>query len=358
MKNIFILMIILMLFCVLIPPIAGDSGDNTLNNISQTIAIPTTGTAVLGTKDSMTQYESWLDQCASEITNYSTMVLNFLGVNNLSWSQSLPSTTPAVTLTPAAATPTAQPTLDIPETAQRTTILKVNGADGWVTSDPFTVDGPYWELWYTADPLMTGGQDSSSPSSSYSAVFPTLSIQVIDAANNTVIETIEPPGGLDKSLWERSGIDPRPWEEKFYQGYSRYYLKISATNVRSYIVEARIPSQPEQIAPTAFPTTPRSTQTQKQYIIACRVYRQGSSVDVIFEGGSDAASLQYISLTENANPLGTLGSPGSQTPLKIGSEEDFPVSDPDPVYYVIGTGHFMNGDTQKIFETTLEPAAY
>jgi len=285
------------------------------------------------------------------------MILNFFGIKNIPWSENIPAITPTVTSVPAAATPAVQPTLDIPEIPQRTTILKVTGADGWVTSDPFTVDGPYWELWYTADPLTTGGQDTSSPSASYSAVFPKLSIQVVAAPNNTIIETIEPPGGLDETLWARSGIDPRPWIEKFYQGYSQYYLKISATNVRSYIVEARIPSQPEQFGTTAeVPATPRSTQTWKQYVIACRVYRQGSSVDVTLEGGSDASSLQFISLTENAQVLGNIGTPGSQTPLKIGTEEQLPVSDPDPVWYVIGTGHFLNGDTQKIFETTLEPS--
>ena len=360
MKNILLAYIILILLCLVISPVTGDTGDNAVNTISQTLAIPPTGTALPGTQGSMTQYESWLNQCAAEITGYSTMVLQFFGVSSLPWSQNIPAAaTPAVVSTTAMATLTAGPALSIPEIPERTTLLKVTGADGWETSDTFAVNGPYWELWYTADPQITGGQDTTSPSASYSAVFPSLSIQVIDASNNTVIETIEPPGGLDKTLWERTGIDPRPWLEKFNQGYSQYYLKISATNVNAYLVEARVPSRPEQYGPTdTISTTPTATVIRKNYVIACRVYREGSSVDVIFSGGSDAASLQYITLTENGQILGTLGDPGSPAPLKIGAEGNFPVSDPDPGWYVIGMGHFLNGDTQKVFETTLEPSAY
>ena len=107
---------------------------------------------------------------------------------------------------------------------------------------PFWSQGGYWELWYTADPLITGGQDSVSASGPNSALFPHLSIQVIDKTNSArVVETVEPQGGLDKTLWAKSGIDPRPWKQKFYEGNKEYYLVITAKHLKSYTIEARIP---------------------------------------------------------------------------------------------------------------------
>ena len=96
-----------------------------------------------------------------------------------------------------------------------TSLMTVTGQTG-KTSDTFLVPGGYWELWYTADPLITGGQDSVSASGSNSALFPHLSIQVIDKTNSArVVETVEPQGGLDKTLWAKSGIDPRPGNRNF-----------------------------------------------------------------------------------------------------------------------------------------------
>jgi len=345
-------LIFLLLSCIFL---SHASGDNDFGTISQTIAIPPTGTALLGTNESMTQYGNWLDECSAAISDYATRLLNFLGFNGLFPPQQIPAPeTPAAVPISNKEPITDQPTLSIPEIPQRITVLKVTGSDGAVTSDSFAVDDPYWELWYTADPLTTGGQDTSSATGSYSAVFPVLTIQVIDKENGTVIETVEPPGGLDKNLWERSGVDPRPWIEKYYYGYSQYYLRINAEHLQSYIVEARVPSQPEQYGPAGV-RAPLSNETQKQYVVACRVFRAGNTVNVILDGGRDASDLRYISLTENGEALGNYGTPGGQTPLPIGIEETFPVSDQDPVWYVIGTGHFVNGDEQKIFETTLEP---
>ena len=53
--------------------------------------------------------------------------------------------------------------------------------------------------------------------------------------------TVEPPGGLDKTLWQKSGIDPRPWKQKFYEGNKEYYLVITAKHLTSYTIEARVP---------------------------------------------------------------------------------------------------------------------
>jgi hypothetical protein len=118
--------------------------------------------------------------------------------------------------------------------------MTVTGQSG-KTSDTFTVPVGYWELWYTADPLTSGGQDSVSGSGSNSAVFPYLSIQVIDKNSDRVVETVEPPGGLDKTMWTKSGIDPRPWKQKFYEGNKEYYFVITTKHIKSYAIEARIP---------------------------------------------------------------------------------------------------------------------
>ena len=136
---------------------------------------------------------------------------------------------------------TAYPTSVFPESSKFTSLITVTGQTG-KTSDTFLVPGGYWELWYTADPLITGGQDSVSASGSNSALFPHLSIQVIDKTNSArVVETVEPQGGLDKTLWVKSGIDPRPWKQKFYEGNKEYYFVITAKHLKSYTIEARIP---------------------------------------------------------------------------------------------------------------------
>jgi len=156
----------------------------------------------------------------------------------------VPTTEPTSTITPMltpTTTPTPTPAPVFPESSGLTTLVTVTGQSG-KTSDTFFVPTGYWELWYTADPITTGGQDSGSASGSNSAVFPYLSIQVIDKTNaDNVVETVEPPGGLDKTLWARSGMDPRPWKEKFYEGNKEYYFVITTKHLNSYILEVRIP---------------------------------------------------------------------------------------------------------------------
>ncbi len=122
-----------------------------------------------------------------------------------------------------------------------TPLITVTGQSG-KTSDTFSVPGGYWELWYTAEPLTSGGQDSVSSSGSNSAVFPFLQILVMDKTNSDrLVASVEPPGGLDKNLWQKSGIDPRPWKQKFYEGNKEYYFVITAKHLTSYTIEARVP---------------------------------------------------------------------------------------------------------------------
>jgi hypothetical protein len=360
MKSAHALIILSILLCFYLPFVSADTGDNLLNNITKvTLEVPPTGTALLGTKESMTEYQSWLDECEARLLTYCNAILNIFGLNSLDWNQNTPATIVTGTPLPAVQV-TALPTLTIPESPQRTTVMKITGYDGRTTSDPFTINGPYWELWYTADPLTTGGQDSVSGTGSNSAVFPSLSIQVIDKTNSDqVLETIEPPGGLDKTLWERSGIDPRPWIQKFYEGYKEYSLVITAKNVKSYIVEARVPVQTDGESGSGTPTasstfiaTPTGT-SPTTYIVAVDVFRENSGIRAIYQGGRDAASLQYITINVNGVDVGEMGSENGQTPLPVGTRATFPVTDTGSGFYVTGIGHFTGGVTQKIFETTL-----
>ncbi|WP_292367828.1 hypothetical protein [Methanoregula sp. UBA64] len=129
----------------------------------------------------------------------------------------------------------------LPRKANLKTIATFSGTSSRTTNNFYVPS--YWELWYTADPKVTGGQDIKGGSSSASAIFPRLSIQVMDGDNpNQVARTIEPPGGLDVTLWKSSGNDPRPWVEKFYAGNKHYYLVINEEFLNSYTIEIRSPN--------------------------------------------------------------------------------------------------------------------
>jgi len=156
-------------------------------------------------------------------------------------------TQPSTSVSPVATMTTtevpANPASVFPESSKFTTLITVTGQSG-KTSDTFTVPQGYWELWYSADPLITGGQDSVSASGSNSALFPYFSIQVIDIKNSDrIVETVEPQGGLDKTLWVKSGMDPRPWKQKFYEGNTEYRFVIITKHLKSYAIEARIPKE-------------------------------------------------------------------------------------------------------------------
>lgn len=118
-----------------------------------------------------------------------------------------------------------------------TTIARMKGGSG-LTSQNITVPTGYWELWYTVDPLATGGQDSRSATGSQSALFPTLSIKITDTRTGTVVDTIEPPGGLDETLWASS--DPRPWSVKFYGGNTEYNFLVTGRHIESFTLEVRV----------------------------------------------------------------------------------------------------------------------
>jgi len=159
-----------------------------------------------------------------------------------------PEATPTTEVQTSAPTPapteevTTAPTLSsiFPESSGMKNIQTIVGV-GDETVTNVSIPSSYWELWYTADPLTTGGQDVQSPSGSYSAVFPSLTIKIVDHDSGKVIDTIQPPGGLDTALWQKNG-DPRPWSQKYYSGNAVYDFDISAQNLRLYTIEIHVPS--------------------------------------------------------------------------------------------------------------------
>ncbi len=162
-----------------------------------------------------------------------------------------PVNTPAPTPSPEVqlSTPTPSPTAmittgqtqppAIPESAGLTTIRTIIGI-GNETVTNVSIPSSYWELWYTADPLTMGGQNAQSVSSA-SAVFPSLTITIVDHDSGKIFDTVQPPGGLDSTLWQRVG-DPRPWSQKYYSGDSVYDFEISGQNLRSYTIDIRVRS--------------------------------------------------------------------------------------------------------------------
>jgi hypothetical protein len=198
------------------------------------------GTAVSGSKELMSEYQNRLDICASNIVTFSNTILNLIGLNGMNWAAPKPSASNTVTPSPTILEPVATSNAPlIRESPGLTTIQTIMGQSGQQRVN-VTVPSGYWELWYTADPLVTGGQDSHSATGTNSAIFPTLSIKIMGAGDSREIETIEPPGGLDSYLWQKAG-DPRPWSEKFYQGNTVYTFEITARHLKSYVIEIRVP---------------------------------------------------------------------------------------------------------------------
>lgn len=127
-------------------------------------------------------------------------------------------------------------------------IASTGGGTTQVIAMPF----PYWELHYTVDPWKTTfvGETSSKAAGHAdfvaSEVFPSFSIEVRDAGDNSLVREITPRGGLDAELWEdEEESDPRPWIEKFYEGTSRrsYYFVIHTHMINSFSMDVKVPER-------------------------------------------------------------------------------------------------------------------
>jgi hypothetical protein len=176
----------------------------------------------------------------------------------------------------------------VPANTSTFTYAKISGALSG-TTQTVNIPYPYWELWYTAEPVVSKTSLVSSSTSSakttatpkptagptvvgisqsgftgsYSTVQPSLTIQVMDADDpNRIVRTISPPGGINPALWKSTGktststtksgtsssdtvtiTDPRPWKERFFEGERRYYFIVLADALQSYSLEIRVPSR-------------------------------------------------------------------------------------------------------------------
>jgi hypothetical protein len=240
MKFTHVLIIISLFLCFYIPCVSADISPDNISKV--TLEVPPTGTAVLGTKESMTEYQAWLDESASRLILYCNAILDIFGLNNLNLGQYFPSastdtSTPMVQVT-TIPTPLPTPTPAIPLNNRETTIGSITGGDG-VTSANISIPYDYWVLYYSVDPLVKGGQDSHSGTGSNSAVFPTFSIQITDMSTGQLFDTESPDGQLDPTLWERT--DPRPWYKRYYVGDTKFNFVVTAERIKSFTIEMRVP---------------------------------------------------------------------------------------------------------------------
>jgi hypothetical protein len=221
MKWIHSFVIVLIFFAILIIPVSSQSDEDVLLNGVQNLSITPlpTGTAVLGSKEKMWEYQRWLTESALSITLYSNSILKVFGMPQMDWDESLPSSpspslpvstvdrvapmpimvtepVPIVTVTEVV------PSVTIPYSSELITIGTITGGKG-KKSARFKVPTAYWEIWYTVDPELMGGQDSGMTKGSDSSVFPSMSMVITDLSNPESVETIDPPGGLDKVLWQK-----------------------------------------------------------------------------------------------------------------------------------------------------------
>ncbi|MFA4859801.1 hypothetical protein [Methanoregula sp.] len=170
----------------------------------------------------------------------------------------------------------------IPQNVSMTTFASFSGQKSG-TTQIINIPFPYWELWYTVDPIVEktiakvvvtpakgeygAGISSSDIEGSYTSVRPQFTLQVMDADDpNNIVRVITPPGGIDLDLWlgtepttvsspflkpqkatdykpDPQYSDPRPWKEKFYAGQRNYYFVINAQALKSYKIDIRIPSK-------------------------------------------------------------------------------------------------------------------
>ena len=140
-------------------------------------------------------------------------------------------------------------------------------------TDPFYIPSTYWELWYTVElpedlqnPLMNNSTYRYT-TNSVSAVNPEFKIIVTNYDTKNQVTEITPTGGLDPKIWKglfgnnttvatvisRTGEgisvnwDPRPWKEKFFEGYHTYQLDILSKYITSYTIEIKLPDPNETI---------------------------------------------------------------------------------------------------------------
>jgi len=136
-------------------------------------------------------------------------------------------------------------------------------------SSPIFIPSKYWEIWYSVElpedlqnPILEEQSDDEDNVQSLSAINPFFQITIKNLDTNEIIATLTPSGGLDPKVWK--GIfgrgedstttvlsekgdeieinwDPRPWKEKFFEGYHTYEFEIIARYLTSYSLDIKLP---------------------------------------------------------------------------------------------------------------------
>ncbi len=141
-----------------------------------------------------------------------------------------------------------------------TSILKTPITGQWSgTTQVVDIPFPYWELWYTIEPIASDlskqgevsgkyviqptqgqGASASGAQGSYSTVKPTFTVDIMEANTSRLVRSVTPMGSIDPVLWK--DYDPRPWKEKFYEGQRSYYFIIKAGGIKSYSLDIKVPN--------------------------------------------------------------------------------------------------------------------
>jgi len=89
-----ILLLVLMLCALALPVLAADTGNNDLLKKAQKInaTVPQKGTALLGTKQSMTDMTTWLDSCSYAITAMVNDVMGLFGLGSTDYGKQMTAT--------------------------------------------------------------------------------------------------------------------------------------------------------------------------------------------------------------------------------------------------------------------------
>jgi hypothetical protein len=86
------LLLVTLLFCVMVLP-AGAAEDDMLKKVQNlNITVPQKGTALLGTKESLTQMVDWLNACSNAIITFFKDVMDVLGIRNTDYAKDITKT--------------------------------------------------------------------------------------------------------------------------------------------------------------------------------------------------------------------------------------------------------------------------
>jgi hypothetical protein len=83
------LLLLTFLFCVMVLP-AGAAEDDLLKKVQNlNITVPQKGTALPGTKESMTQMADWLNACSNAIITFFEDVMDVFGIRNTDYAKDM-----------------------------------------------------------------------------------------------------------------------------------------------------------------------------------------------------------------------------------------------------------------------------